>query len=566
METKTLPHPKRFLIQLHITNKCNLGCKHCSQASGKKAEEELTTQQFLDILDDYFDLLRTWNIKGHINISGGEPFMRKDIFCLLKKIHENKPLVKYSILTNGTLITKETAKHIKELQPSYAQVSLEGMEITNDAIRGKGTFKKIIKSVQILLDENIRTFISFTAHKDNYKDFPKVVELGKQLGVEKVWTERLCPCGRGLAMKQTMLEPLELEKFYHSNYELSKKLSEEKSKTSTPLVRSLCYLVDKKNEYICSAGTILVIMPNGDVFPCTRLPVVVGNTTRQTLFEIWYSNNFLWRLRDKNEMNNICKNCSYFEHCCGGARCISYAYFGTPFAPDPQCWIAFKKLSPQNRPKENPCKEAVKLNKMILVPKTNHLDIEPYLKEETNNLYYITKSEKVKLVKTTDYNALTGHPYVNIDLSKVNLNLLSAKILKNNPKIILISFELNHNQSSQLAGSEIIDFLNRLKEKNINFKITKPLPKCLFSLNYEKVINRFGIPKNCFECLELFIAKNGRIYSCKKVNKKGPDLKYTNDRYQIYEYFKYFYERLIPKRHCSKCRYYLRGNCVCACF
>ena len=65
----------------------------------------------------------------------------------------------------------------------------------------------------------------------------------------------------------------------------------------------------------------------------------------QSLFEIWYASEWMWKLRDKNNYKNEkCGNCELFEICGGGAPCIAYGYSGTPFATDPQCWKAFDKI------------------------------------------------------------------------------------------------------------------------------------------------------------------------------------------------------------------------------
>ena len=82
-------------------------------------------------------------MKGHINITGGEPLCNPHLFKILDLIKQDDDLISFSILTNGTLITEEIAKKIKSYNPYYVQVSLEGGKKTNDYIRGKGTSKKI---------------------------------------------------------------------------------------------------------------------------------------------------------------------------------------------------------------------------------------------------------------------------------------------------------------------------------------------------------------------------------------------------------------------------------------
>ena len=343
MNLENLYKPKFLTLQWHITERCNLKCKHCYQ--DKLVRKELKIDILSEILEQYVYFLRVWNIKGHINVTGGEPFIRKDFFELLEKFSNYRNLFSFSILTNGLFINKEVSKRLKSVGVKAVQLSIEGMEKTNDLIRGKGTFKKIIKAAQILIKSKIPVSFAFTCHKLNYKDFPEVVRLAQKIGVNYVGIDRLLPLGKGLQMKRWVLDPLELKDFYQSVVRMSETLEKERTNTYISVHRPLFFLIKRNKEgFICPAGRVAItIMCNGDVFPCRRMPIRVGNVLQKSLFEIWNTSSFLKKLRNPPS-NEICIKCPYFKRCQGGARCQSYAYFKNPFAPDPQCWVAFKKL------------------------------------------------------------------------------------------------------------------------------------------------------------------------------------------------------------------------------
>ena len=556
MKIKYLPKPNMCHLQWHITNRCNWNCKHCYQ-NGEYLNKELGTEELFHVLDQYIDLLKLWEIKGVIQVTGGEPFMRKDLFQLLEKIHQNKEIIPTTVLmTNGSFITKEVARKLKELG-IQVQISLEGMERVNDKIRGKGAFEKTTKAAKILVEEGVITIISFTSNKMNYKDFPGVVELGKQIGARVVWTDRLVPYGRGKQMEKYMLEPLELKEFYENICHISKKIKEDGNKLIVHTHRSMFFLTDEseaQNPYICSAGEIaLIVMPNGDVFPCRRLPIVVGNAMRQNLFEIYYSNEFLWKLRDMNEINKLCRKCEHFEKCMGGARCIAYGYCGDPFAPDPQCWVAFKELPTA----EN--LEAYKADdKERFLPKTgkNYLTqegAEPYIKIGRNKLLYVNKKEQ--LIKKDQYLRL----YPN------DLKNASEDIIKKKPGFTILSFQLQEKDMNIESGEKILDFLEKLRKNGVNFKVARPLPRCLLGSNYNKLIQEFNIPNSCKDCLDLFkINENNEIELCNC--KKGPIIKYMNDRNQIHEYFSFFHQKSKLSDKCRRCKWFIRRQCNGLCF
>ena len=87
--------------------------------------------KMLSIVDEYIELLDLWGINGRMQVTGGEPFVRKDIFDILEKIHENRRKLIFTIMSNGFYITKDIAKKLKDLNNVYAGV---GGELWNEGI------------------------------------------------------------------------------------------------------------------------------------------------------------------------------------------------------------------------------------------------------------------------------------------------------------------------------------------------------------------------------------------------------------------------------------------------
>lgn len=184
---------KRFVLQWHLGEQCNLKCLHCYQEHHKYIN--LPYDNLVSIYEQFKELLNKLEMKGHINITGGEPLCNPHLFKILDLIKNDEDLISFSILTNGTLINKEIAKKIKSYNPYYIQVSLEGGKKINDYIRGNGTYKKIADGIKCLKAEDIFTSISFTATKLNYKEFPKVVKYARKYNVNNVWSDRYIPLG-----------------------------------------------------------------------------------------------------------------------------------------------------------------------------------------------------------------------------------------------------------------------------------------------------------------------------------------------------------------------------------
>lgn len=339
--------PRSFHLQWHITERCNFRCKHCYTEGPVK---ELETRELFMILKQYIDLIKIWGLDKNnrprkLSISGGEPLLRKDFFRLLEEIHSNRDMfTSLVVMSNGSLITENVAKKLKNLGVSGVQISVDGLEENNDKVRGKGSFKKAIRGVERLLSNGVPAGVSLTVHKGNVNDLEGFVDFCNSMEVKALGVGRLVPIGMGKNLG--ILEPLETKKFYEKVMELKGEWKGKGVRIHTHCSDSLWLAEDPNYEtHGCSAGyDSLSILPNGDVVPCRRLPIKVGNILEKSLIDIWYTSDFLWKLRNKGNIS-ACKDCEFFRKCFGGARCVAYGYFRNPFAPDPQCWRLFKRLS-----------------------------------------------------------------------------------------------------------------------------------------------------------------------------------------------------------------------------
>lgn len=338
--------PKNLLIQWHITERCNLECKHCYQ--DKKYIPELCFSDLHTILKEFKKLVEYFRFKTgnnkfrvHLNITGGEPLVRKDFFKLLNLIHKYADYFSYGILTNGTLINEKNIKELSSNKPGFIQVSLEGDRATNDQIRGKGNFDKTVNAIKLIQKEKIPVLISFTVNKLNLEKFKEVAHLGKKLGVKKVWVDRMIPYGNAKNIKNYLLDRKETYRFFLDLKKIKKQVeSSPFNKTEIAMDRALQFLIDNKKPYRCNAGySLITVQANGDLVPCRRMPIVIGNIFKKSLKKMYLNSNVLTGLRDIKKCDPRCKKCVYFNLCRGGLRCLAHAIYRNPFKKDPGCWL-----------------------------------------------------------------------------------------------------------------------------------------------------------------------------------------------------------------------------------
>ncbi len=351
LRTRSCPDqrgPRRnATLQWHVTDRCDHRCSHCYQEVYEG--EEMSFDQLLDVLEQFKALLSLPRFRpggrggrGHINVTGGEPFVRDDLLDLLEAFHAEQDWLSYGILTNGSLIDDELAARLKVLGPSMVQVSLEGTPETHDAIRGRGDHDRTLGAIRVLAGAGIRAVVSFTAHRGNMREFPDVVRAASRAGASHVWADRLVPWGSGTGMADLLLSPEETKELF--NVMRRSQLASRRwprSRTRVSMDRALQFLVSDSRPYRCSAGdTLLTVMPDGTLYPCRRMPIEVGNVLESSLSDLYLGNGLLRDLRDRDRVAEGCEGCHFAYLCGGGLRCLSHAVHGDPFRADPGCWIA----------------------------------------------------------------------------------------------------------------------------------------------------------------------------------------------------------------------------------
>jgi len=321
-------------LQWHLSEACNLRCKHCYQENHKPVQ--LPYKDLLKILNQYRELLHKTGCKGHINLTGGEPLFCPHLFKLLDEFKKDADLYSFAILTNGTLLTDEMAKKLASYKPWFIQVSLEGGKKTNDYVRGEGTFEKIGAAIKLLKKYNIRVSVSFTATKLNYKELPDVVDYVEEMGGDAVWSDRYIPLGdqrdsdfiMGLEETQDWLNIMMTKR---------KKQFNEGKKTYVSMSRALQFIKSGEEPYSCTAGKgLLTVMENGDIVPCRRMPIHIGNFKTDNMSDLYFNHPVLQDLQ-KESIPMGCISCKHSNDCRGGLKCLTYALTGSYKLKDTGC-------------------------------------------------------------------------------------------------------------------------------------------------------------------------------------------------------------------------------------
>jgi radical SAM protein with 4Fe4S-binding SPASM domain len=275
----------------------------------------------------------------HLTITGGEPFLFPHLDALLEKVSQYPQIKNHSLLSNGHCINATTLGILRKYPPAYVQVSLDGTRKNHEAIRGPGSFAQAVQGIKKLVGAKIRTTISFTATRRNYKDFLRLSFLCNRLNVHHLWTDRVIPAPgdkEGLS-----LGPAEVRKYlWLLRLAVCLNILDPFTRNRISVARGLQFLaLPFRKPYRCSAGRkLLAIMPDGDVYPCRRMEHKVGNLFETDVSTIYANNDFLVRLRDNEAIIRGCENCKHERTCRGGLKCLAWAKNNDPFTRDPGCY------------------------------------------------------------------------------------------------------------------------------------------------------------------------------------------------------------------------------------
>ena len=355
-------------LDLTITNRCNLRCLYCSHfSSAADVEIELPTAEWTQ----FFEELNRCAVMD-VSLGGGEPFLRKDLKDLIQSLVENR--LRYSILTNGTLITREMATFIAGTKRcNSVQVSIDGSTSeVHDLCRGKGNFEKAVRGARHLLDSGVRTTVRVTIHKNNVGDLDNVAQfLLEEMKLPGFSTNSASHMG--LCRQNANIVQLSVDdriRAMESLVNLSRKYEGRISALAGPLAEAKHWatMVEARKsgkESLANFGFLtacngplkkLAVRPDGVIVPCGQLShLELGRINKDSLLEVWQNHPELKRLRERHKIPldqfDFCKGCEYRMYCTGGCPATAYTFFGKDEHPSPDFCLRQFLLNGGNLPK-----------------------------------------------------------------------------------------------------------------------------------------------------------------------------------------------------------------------
>ncbi len=315
------------MAYLEVTNRCNLKCIHCYKDAGDPLGSELTTEEWLKVIDT----LREMGVFV-CAVTGGEPFLREDISDILKYAARDMSV---NVFTNGILVTEETIELLKGINPERVIVSLDGVtRESHERIRGKNTFEKTVETIKLLTEGGLRVRINSVIYTQNIKEIEKLIPFLLTMGVREIILDRFMGEGRG-GRKADLIPPLEMGGAVFDQY---KKFEKETTDKFELKFTSTIGEADSWFSY-CGVGTSMVtVKANGDVVLCPVLSgpeYTAGNMKKTPLKELWLKSTLFKPFRECTTEDTVCGTCSHKQGCRGGCKARALQHYGKVCMPDP---------------------------------------------------------------------------------------------------------------------------------------------------------------------------------------------------------------------------------------
>lgn len=341
-----------FIVFWEVTRACALSCVHCRAKAQPKAHPlELTTEECFDVVDS----LTEFSMQPMLILSGGDPFMRRDLFDIIDRAISKSMTV--AVAPSATaLVTEGRLRKLVDRRVSSVSFSLDGSNAeTHDDFRGfKGTFDRTLQMMKLAHECGLKFQINTTVSRRNLEELPAMADLMAENGAA-IWDLFfLVPTGR--AALDQVLPADEHEKLFNwvldnaRNWPFRVKTTLAQHYRRAFVLRrmqadSMDPVPDEARQIIREGwpgpttndgkGTMF-ISHLGEIFPSGFLPVRAGNVRTDNIAEVYRQSSVFQSLRDVDQLRGKCGYCQ-FNDVCGGSRARAYAMTGDMLEADPTC-------------------------------------------------------------------------------------------------------------------------------------------------------------------------------------------------------------------------------------
>jgi MoaA/NifB/PqqE/SkfB family radical SAM enzyme/SAM-dependent methyltransferase len=191
-------------LWIHLTDECNLKCRHCLFETCQGPGRSLQAGGIESLVGEACGLGCRL-----VCFTGGEPFVYPGFIELVQSVLAGNPDLRVAVLTNGILIPGRM-EALKGIDPDrvHFQVSLDGPEAVHDGLRGRGAFRRTAAALQALVEASIPCSVAMAVNRENVHAMEELVGLAHDFGVSTVHFIWHFVRGMGVDMERVSMESL----------------------------------------------------------------------------------------------------------------------------------------------------------------------------------------------------------------------------------------------------------------------------------------------------------------------------------------------------------------------
>jgi len=287
----------------------------------------------LDILRKFVIFCLKRDLRGEVCLTGGNPFLYPGFFDLYHEIAR----LGFSISILGNPVSEgELAEAVSIKRPSYYQVSLEGLEDQDNAMRGEGHFNKTIEFIGLLRKHQVHSHVMLTLTHKNIDEVIPLTEILSDI-VDHFTFNRLSQTGEGKSIETvTKKELVALMQEYIHKSKTNKSLRFKDNLFNIFRYHYQHPLMRGCTGYGCGAAfNFVALLPDGEVHACRKFPSMIGNILESKFDDIYHSPSAKTYRRGPS----ACRFCPIRNNC-GGCLAVSHNQGIDIFKQrDPHCFM-----------------------------------------------------------------------------------------------------------------------------------------------------------------------------------------------------------------------------------
>jgi radical SAM protein with 4Fe4S-binding SPASM domain len=329
-----------------LTLRCDLACRHCGSRAGKARDDELSTDEALEVVRQLADLGAR-----EITMIGGEAYLRDDWTTIAAAIV--RAGMKCTMTTGGRGLTRERARAARDAGISGISVSIDGLEQAHDQQRGlRGSFRAALDALDALAAEGVPLLGNTQVNRISSPDLDAVLDLLIARGARGWQVQLTVPMGRAADRPDWLLQPYELLELYPRLARLAAHGAEHGCHffpannigyfgPHETVLRGRGVRTDRAWGGCIAGKHAMGIESDGAIKGCPSLPTAswtAGNVRARTLRDLWDNERALRYIRERtvDDLWGYCRDCYYADVCRAGCTWTAEVFFGRP-GNNPYC-------------------------------------------------------------------------------------------------------------------------------------------------------------------------------------------------------------------------------------